>query len=327
MKIKPLVLPEFPEFYELKLSDRDAYNALIRDYPPISEISFSSLMSWWSSLGNCKVSQIHGNLVISYWLPGDDENSGLSLVGTNKIDESICEIFDYQKAQDQESKLVHVPDFVLGHIRYPEMFGCEDEPDYVESLLLVEETAEIKSMPIFLRIKVGSFLRATKGKRVDLKKIDLSKPENRELIINCYFDWKEKAEVNCLPSHAENAFLYSINNATKLGTEVVSLYIDDEINSFSLYESPLNSNYKVIKYSGFTFDVPGSHSFACYKMAELFTKENAKFVNMVIHIGDPKYRAHLLSLRPKNAFKKYTVRPEESYVKSRRYYGVKRRIR
>src|SRR5690606_23515595 len=94
----------FPQFSELTLHHYAAYNSLIRNYPPLSEISFSSLMTWWGALENCKVSILNNNLVIAYWMPGDEQNSGLSLVGMNKVDESICEIFDYQQQNGKECR-------------------------------------------------------------------------------------------------------------------------------------------------------------------------------------------------------------------------------
>lgn len=72
----------FPEFTKLTLSDKEEYERLTRGYPPISDIAFSSLMIWWDSLGGLAVAKLNGNLVISYWLPGDEEYSGLSLIGT-----------------------------------------------------------------------------------------------------------------------------------------------------------------------------------------------------------------------------------------------------
>src|SRR5687768_17214608 len=80
----------FPEFSKLTLADRKKYEMLVRGYPPLSDVSFASLMNWWNALDSCAVSTLNGNLIFSYWLAGIEDMSGISIMGTEQIDESIC---------------------------------------------------------------------------------------------------------------------------------------------------------------------------------------------------------------------------------------------
>lgn len=125
----------FPEFSKLTLADRHDYEALVKDYPPIDDISFTSLMTWWSSLENTSVSRLNGNLVISYCLPGEDKFTGLSLVGTNDVDESICAIFDYLREKGEPLRLVNVPEFVISNAAYPAMFNFKEQRALHEYIL------------------------------------------------------------------------------------------------------------------------------------------------------------------------------------------------
>ncbi len=313
MKSKQHEFSTFPEFTELTLADREEYNKLIEKYPPISEISFSTLMTSWSALDNCKIAILNDNVVISYWLPGDEKNSGLSLVGVNKIDESICEIFDYIKAKEQDCKLVHVPEFTLANINYPNMYKCKEESDFTESIIPIEPYVNLNKASAFVGLKTKKFLRATKNKAISLKTIDVSKQSNRDLIIDCYYEWQNKKHIliaNKLPKHNEGAFLETIKNGSILKQEVLSLFIGDDIHAFTVIEASPDNKYKTIKYSGFSCEIPGLYEFSRYKLAERFFEENSKYVNIVIHIGDPRYKVHRLALNPVNAFRKYTVEPK-----------------
>lgn len=69
----------FPEFSKLTLNDKDEYEALIKDYPPVYDMMFIGRMTWWDQLDSAAVSMLNGNLVVSYWLPGDEKHSGLSI--------------------------------------------------------------------------------------------------------------------------------------------------------------------------------------------------------------------------------------------------------
>src|ERR1700729_1753334 len=110
----------FPEFSKLTIANKKEYEALISDYPPIYDLSFSSLMTWWNPLNSMCVAQLNDNLVMPYWLPGEGVHSGLSFIGTNKVDESLCVIFDYQQSKGEVPRLINVPEFVINSIQYPD---------------------------------------------------------------------------------------------------------------------------------------------------------------------------------------------------------------
>ncbi len=134
----------FPEFSKLTLEDREAYEALIKDYPPIYDISSPSLMSWWNTLGGMSVSILNGNLVVPYWMPGDEKRSGLSLIGTNAVDESFCILFDYLRERGEPVRLVNVPEFVITNVRYPSMFNFKEDRARSEYILSVSKFYPIK---------------------------------------------------------------------------------------------------------------------------------------------------------------------------------------
>lgn len=305
----------FPEFTELTLGCRDKYNAIVKQFPAIAEISFASLMTWWSSLSNCRVAELNGNLVICYWLPGDEKNSGISLVGVNDIDQSICEIFDYMKSENKICRLVHVPEFVLSNINFPDMFVCHAESDYREVVLSNDLLADINKGPNFVKKKIASFLKSTHGQIVDLRPIDLSNSKNQQLIIEKYFKWKYKKHpmvVNELPKHAEAAFIRTVENAELLNQHTVCQFIDDEMHSFTLFEVPIDSDHVILRYSGFSCEIPGLYEYTCFKLAQRFKADGIKKAVMAIHMGDPRFLTNRISLNPSAIFNKYEIQPKNS---------------
>src|SRR5438045_2470988 len=124
------MLPTFPEFIALSLDGKEEYDKLISDYPPYSDISFATLHIWWNLDGKLRLSVLNGNLVIDYQLSTDAENSGLSLIGKNKLRESIQTIFDFLKENGQPTKLVHVPEFVIDEVGNRDGLELTEELDY-----------------------------------------------------------------------------------------------------------------------------------------------------------------------------------------------------
>src|SRR5262249_12796870 len=138
----------------LTMADKANYNAFIQQFPPISEISFTTVMSWWNVLGSASVARLNKNLVMSCWLPGDEQNTGLSLIGVTNIDETICEIFDNLVTKGEQPRLVHVSEFVVERIRYPEMFKFTGERDYDEYIIKTSSLQSVASMRASMRDKV-----------------------------------------------------------------------------------------------------------------------------------------------------------------------------
>ena len=77
----PPMFKTFPEFSKLTLNDREEYESYIKDFPPISDILFASIMVWWGALDGLAVSKLNDNLVISYWIPGDENTQDFLSLG------------------------------------------------------------------------------------------------------------------------------------------------------------------------------------------------------------------------------------------------------
>lgn len=177
----------FPEFSKLTLEDKEEYEALIKDFPPMSDFSFTGLLTWWNTLGYGSVAFLNENLVIPYWLPGDDKTSGLSLVGTNKIDQTICAIFDHLREKGEKPRLVNVPEFVIQSVQYPEMFTFKSQRSYDEYLVSVADFYPLENMTSIWRHKIGRKLPDLSKRKVETKALDLSLSENKELLLQALY--------------------------------------------------------------------------------------------------------------------------------------------
>ncbi len=56
MKTNAHVFATFPKSSKLTLEDREIWEDLVADYPPLSSLSFVDLMTWWNVLSNKQVS-------------------------------------------------------------------------------------------------------------------------------------------------------------------------------------------------------------------------------------------------------------------------------
>jgi hypothetical protein len=303
------LLPQFPEFEELTSGDCSKWCDLVENFPPYSEFSFPNLMTWWSSLGNCKVSQLNENLVISYWLPGDDDNSGLSIVGTHKIDETICLIFDWQKAHEKAPRLVLVPEFVMNRMRFPEIFRCLAQRDYDESIIAVKDFASLEAMQGFKRAKAKRFQADHNENTVELRSLDLSLDENRNMLLELHKEWQDRAIINVFLQHKQECFITTMKNAGLLGVENICLFVNGELHGFFLYHTLGDPKYATCSFMGFSFEKAGIFEYALHEFAKFLASEKVEFLNIDSDMGDSIYRTIHLSLSPVDFFRKYIIEP------------------
>lgn len=299
----------FPEFSKLTLADRDRYEALIKDYPPISDISFGTLMLWWNQLGSLAIALLNGNVVISYWLPGDDMRSGLSLVGTERVDESLCTLFDYLQERGEPARLIQVPEFVVSHMRHPELFCFEGERTLDEYVIPVGKFYPLNHVISYRRHRIRKFLAAVDETKISVRSLDLSQAENCALLLDSVEEWPKKGTINAPSKMSEEALHAAVADAEALGIENVCLFVGNTLHAFLLYQVPADKRYVIFAQAKVSYGLPFLFDYVVYAFAKWFTERDVTYVNLDVDFGIPMFRMIKLALGPQNFFRKYTVEP------------------
>jgi len=298
----------FPEFSKLTHKDKDEYEAAIRDFPPVGDVAFAGLMTWWNPLNHMSISVLNDNFVLPYWIPGDDKHSGLSIVGTNKIDESICTIFDYQKERGEKPRLVNVPEFVIGSIQYPEMFHFKNDRARDEYVLGVSKFYPLNNMVGHRRRKVERMLHRIGEENIVVKSLDLDSAEDRQLLLDAAERWQGR-NINNYGKMEMEAIKTSIINARVLGSENAALFVNGELYGFCLYATTMDRRYVVIHCVKATNQRALGFELLAYAFAKWFANKGVMFGNVNADYGILRLRMFMLTLGPDSFFRKYTIEP------------------
>jgi hypothetical protein len=309
MKTTTHTFKTFPEFSELTLADRDEWEELIADFPPISSISFADLMVWWATMDNPRVSLLNGNLVISYMLPGNEEATGLSIIGTNNIDESICTIFDYQREKGDSPKLIHVPEFVIASFKYPELYEIKGTRQFDECVLSNKALVDIDNLPDHKKEKIASFQKFIEQNTIKLTNLDLTNIKNQELLVQTAKKWETQGPFNGLVKHERESLERSVWYAPDLGIENICVFINDKLYAYLLFKPIKSKHYALIYYARFNSE-RNLFDYAVFKFAEWFNLHGIEYVNIEEDYGLNMLRAAKLNLAPVNFFRKYIIEPK-----------------
>ncbi len=303
------VFKTFPKFSKLTLGDRKKYESFIAGYPPVSDITFPTLMLWWNMLDSCAVAQLNGNLVISYWLPGLEEYSGLSLAGTKDIDETLCTIFDSFKARDEQPRVVHVSEFVIANIQHPDLFICTAERAFDEYVYPISNFFPLNQQMGFRRSRVKKFTELVGEDNIIIKSLDMSMGENRRLLTYYATRWQKTGYINDLVKIEQDAINVAINNTDMLGIQNLCLYISGELQGFCLFQQSADKRYIIMAHARINMQAPRTLDYAIYAFSQRFADMGASYLNLECDLGSNYMRTFKVSLGPCNYFRKYTIEP------------------
>lgn len=299
----------FPEFTKLTMEHREAYNSIISRYPPCSNITFGSLMTWWSALDTPLVA-LHGeNLIISLWYPGYDDYSGLCVLGVRNVDETICSVFDYQQSLGREPRVSHIPEFVVSKIRFPEMFEFQSMRDHDECIVSVDVLADPTALPEHKRWKLNRFLSEFNEQRIEVRNLDLTSVYDKDVMLEKLEQWRSKGGVNSFAKHDEDCLVRAIRKGPELGYYAAGMFVDGELEAYLVMHESQLDGYELITYARFSYNFPYFLEIVTYTFAKWFKANGTKEVNIESDSGFPVLRQLKLSMGPSNFIRMYKVSP------------------
>jgi hypothetical protein len=311
LEVTNLPFKTFPEFSKLTLNDRKVFERVVAEYPPISDLSFGTLMSWFGMLERPSISQLHNNLVISYWLPGVEKRSGLAVIGTENLDETMCTIFDYQREKGDKMELVNVPEFVLEHLEHPELFNFKGIRSMDEYIIPVSRFYPLNRMLSYRRKRVNTFTKNIGAENIAVKLVDLSDRHIQEIMTDNTRVWTKKGTVNDV-TKMENAALHrAIIDGDAMGFDCVGVFVRGELEAYCIYQMPKDKNYAFLDYFKVNGKIPKILDYAVYALGKWFADHETVYANIGCDLGLPSLRAFKLTLGPTNYFRKYRITPSK----------------
>jgi hypothetical protein len=263
----------------------------------------------WNTLDSCAVATLNDNLIISYWLPGMEQYSGLSVVGEHAIDETICAVFDHMLDGGESPRLVHVPESVITHIKHPELFVCKPERDFDEYVFKISDFCPLNNVNEFRRKRVKNFITNVGEESIVVKSLDLKDRANVRLLLDCTESWYITGKPNARMKFESNAIGVALANHDVLGIENLCLFVDGELQGFCLYHRSRDNRYIFGVSARFNAVIPYAFDYGLYAFCRKFADEGASYLNMDYDLGNKFMRTLKLSLGPSEFIHKYTIEP------------------
>ncbi len=299
------MIPTFPEFKSLELSDKKEIESFAKRFPPYSDFYFASMWSW-DVKNEVKVSKLNGNLVVRFtdYLNGEPL---YSFLGEKDINDTIEKLLAFSKEQSIEPKLKLVPEISVIELDRSRFTAVEDKDNFdyvlsIESLKPHDGTLR----PLSSRRKLINKLKLLS--KTEVIPIDITDPEISKKILSVFSGWEsrqgiEARDINIL----KNALHKTLQSTDIDNTLAFGLYINDKFEGYSINEF-LGHEYAIGSFQqANTVTSKASYALLMQEVAVYLDQLGCKYLNLEQDLGIPGLRKWKLSYKPAYYLKKYIV--------------------
>jgi hypothetical protein len=300
--------PDFPTFRHLTLDDRVTYTQFYKRFDPYSDFSFTNLWIWFNFNHSLAVSKYNDNLIIRINNPFESNDEAYTLLGTNKVSETILCILQWQQATEIAEAIIMVPEATIQKIDASSNFTFQEDIENRDYIYDVEQMHAAQGHTYSGYRRSISYFKRHYSEDIVTSVIDLDDYKQRVGIINHLHTWdsvyRQHAEHAMLEGAVLNAGLIS---ATELGLKCLGILIEGKLQAFIIYQIAPQSGFVDINHLKANNDFKGIPDIIFSCVSAYFHEQGIRYINFEQDIGHAGLRAYKESLRPCRYLKRYTI--------------------
>lgn len=296
------MIPEFPEFKKIELSDKEDIEKFTSAYPPYSDFNFVSMWSW-DIRGEMRISQLNNNLVVRFtdYVTGKPFYSFLGNHNTNDTAEKILKL---SEKEGLKIELKLVPEDSISELDKLK-FKIEEDRDHFDYVLPTSILKDFNSINSLDQRKKRAIKSLVRDHSPTIEILDISNEDHQRKIFEFIKESMPDDKV------IENEFLaisrfikgYRDPDILLMGAFVNSKLVGfcfseilgDKFSNFHFWKADIK-NYKPM------------YSFLLQEKAKLLSnKHNSDFLNIEQDLGIENLRKWKSSFGSQFYLKKYIV--------------------
>jgi hypothetical protein len=237
------MIPQFPEFKKIELSDEEDVKKFTSPYPPYSDFNFTSIWSWDTD-GEMRFSKLNENLVVRF-MDYMTRKPFLSFIGKNKIDETAAALIAFSKANYNTDSLKFIPGEIASLLNEAgfQVLPDADATDYIYQVDQLSTMHDWKGHQLSKNIR--KFLALHPDYVVKISPLDTL---NVDEYLEIFEKWAKSKSIKNHPESNEYMAFKRFLDIKKKSIKVVSLYKDHHLIGFTAYEI-LSEEYAIAHFS------------------------------------------------------------------------------
>ena len=306
------MLPQFPQFKKLELSDAEDVQRYTARYAPFSDFNFACLWSW-NIDSSVLLSELNGNLVVRL---GDYVSGEVfySFLGDRRVNDTVEALIDLSCKENLQPRLHLVPEVAAGQLD-TDRFSITEDDRHADYILMVDRLCTYQgSRFASKRNEVRKFLRLCPQTRFEILHLNCASTIGQ--CQDLFRRWnarrsgqhdkdterESKAFERCLQSQAHFPLIGTGIFADEVLVALSILEIVDNKYAFTHFEKADMANF------------PGIGSFLNQQVANLLAARGIQYINIEQDLGIAGLRMSKRSYFPCGYLRKFSVSYRESHA-------------
>jgi len=297
------MIPQFPEFKRLELSDKAAIEKITSQYPPYSDFNFVSMWSW-DIKGEMRISILNKNVVVRFcdYITGEPF---YSFLGNNRVNETAKEILHIASIEKVSPKLQLIPEVSSKELDETLFYVLESREHFDYIYYISELYACHGSKYATQRNLLNRFIKKYADIRVEI--LPLHKATKDILELNKRWNTsKILKNIDEIELRNETIAIERIFNMTSSDLVTVGVYQNEELIGYSISEI-LKEGYALCHFAKADTSFFGVYSFVMNQTCKMLLSQNIVYLNYEQDLGFPYLRHSKMAFRPKSYLTKFVV--------------------
>lgn len=297
------MIPEFPKFKKIELSDKDEVEKITCKYTLSSDFNFSNIYSW-NLKGEMGLSILNNNLVVKF-TDYVNEQPFLSFLGDNMVNETAKELTEFSEKNYKNATLKLILEMVA-NLLDKSKFDITSDRDSYEYVYSVPHLASMNTWPQNSLSKgIRRFIKKYPDYVIKQYTIEeISKNEYLEM----FEKWaKNKNIENYFELNEYKAFekLLQIKNKN---IKTISIYLKNTLMGFTIFEI-LTNGYAISHFAkADTTHYSSIYEILNWEEAKILKDQGIKYYNWEQDLGVQGMRDSKLKYKPDSFLKKFFVK-------------------
>ena len=300
-------VPIFPEFKSPDISDKVLFDELALQIGIFSDFNFYSFFTW-DTKATHSISQLNGNLVAKFSDYTSDKIF-LSIFGTNEIENTVAEIFQYNSNNTQVKLLSLVPEPTAIMLKESKRFIVEEDKNNHDYVYCLKKLSDLKGKSYKNKRQLSN--KFSKFNKLEIKKVSITDLKTQVEMFELLADWNQTKLLNGKEPDLrfeQFAILRMVKYSQNENSLLTHLaYLNNRIVGFSVDEL-LPHGYVLSHYFKTTPTAPnGVTEYFNQQLAAILLKEGYQLWNWEQDLGLQNLQTSKLGYRPIKYQKKFTV--------------------
>lgn len=300
-----IMIPQFPQFKTIELSDKAEIESMTAQFDAYSDFNFCNL--WiWNKTKATSLSFLNKNLVIKL----NDyitDKPVYSIIGKNDVESAIDVLLNFSSEQGFGS-LKLVPAAVIVQLQSPDKYSITedlDNADYIYDLL--EQSTYPGGAFAKKRNHVNGFLRDFP--QAVTRRLNLNNDNEVNQIISL-LDLVHKIKIKKVTDNNFNEmdlFRRFMLGKEVLNLSIIGIYIENELNAV-MFSEKVSDTYAIGHVMAANLSKhPSIYTYLMMKNSECLKNDGAELFNFEQDLGLENIRTAKTRFRPVKFLKKYTI--------------------